>query len=123
MSLQAFIYVFIGGGLGSIARYLLSIGISKSANFPTGTFVANVVSCLILGYLFGLKLDNRLENYIIWFLMIGFCGGFSTFSTFSLELFDLLESGDTILFFTYMILSLVLGIAAIIIGYKIYLWL
>lgn len=120
MSLQAFFWIFIGGGLGSLARFLLSISISKPGSLPLGTLIANILSCLILGYLIGLKIDDRLGDYLVWFLMVGFCGGFSTFSTFSLELFDLLESGNIALFFTYMVASLVLGIIAILIGYKIY---
>jgi len=81
-----FFWVFLGGGLGSICRY----GISKllSGNhfdFPLATLLANIISCIILGYLFGVTLKAGLTNQAKLLWMTGFCGGFSTFSTFSLE--------------------------------------
>lgn len=85
--------IFLGGGLGSLSRF----GISKlfHTSFPLGTLTANVLSCIILGagvYLFSNKLESSL--FLKTFVVIGFCGGFSTFSTFSFETFRFLREGD-----------------------------
>lgn len=92
-----YLLIFIGGGVGSIARYALSRWVYAFTNstFPYGTLIVNIVSCLILGFF--LELAN--EKFLIHpsmkiFVAIGFCGGFSTFSTFSFETFELLKSGQ-----------------------------
>lgn len=102
-----FLAIFIGGGLGSIVRYSLSLWLGKhSSGFPTGTFVANVLSCIVLGiaWLYAEKHIN-LDAGLKLMVLTGFCGGFSTFSTFSLETFKLLEEGKIMLAFLYVILS------------------
>lgn len=92
-----FIYVFIGGGLGSVTRYGVGI-ISKRAfasTFPFATLISNVCSSFILGILVGwlaLKASNQ-EPYRL-LIAIGFCGGFSTFSSFSLETYEMIRTGQ-----------------------------
>lgn len=89
-----FLLVFIGGGLGSILRYGISIWVQKPFEyFPIATFIANILACIVLvlavAY-FPLKWDEGITRNA---LAIGFCGGLSTFSTFSLETFEMLQRG------------------------------
>ena len=87
-----FLYVFIGGGLGSICRYGIARWmVQNKFNFPLATFAANVLACLVLGYLISLKAEEQISGNTQLLLMTGFCGGFSTFSTFSAETFLLFE--------------------------------
>lgn len=111
--------VFVGGGLGSICRFWVGDLLKKySVPFPSGTFAANLISCIILGALIEMTLKQQLSNNQKLLLLTGFCGGFSTFSTFSSEIFQLLQSGKTTLALTYASLSLLLGIVGIFVGIK-----
>lgn len=107
--------VFIGGGLGSLCRYLLAVVLPFNS-FPKGTFVANLLSCLILGLLIGLYSKQILNDYQRIFLMTGFCGGFSTFSTYNGEILQLYQTGHPLLAASYAVISVLIGIAAIIGG-------
>ena len=114
-----YLLVFIGGGLGSICRYWISV-LLKNQNFifPWATFVANAFSCIVLGALVGWSLKNGANDFQKYLLMIGFCGGFSTFSTFSNETFQLLQSGNLLYAFGNILLSLVVCLICIFIGIK-----
>lgn len=112
------ILVGIGGLLGSIARYLAALFISKtiSSAFPYGTFAVNIVGCLIIGIIFGLS--EKFDWLPEWRMLLatGFCGGFTTFSSFAFENIALLQDKDYVTFASYSILSFALGLAATFIG-------
>ena len=113
--MNPFLAVFIGGGLGSILRYALSLWLGKhSSGFPTATFAANVLSCVVLAvvWLYVEKHVN-LDEGLKLLVLVGFCGGFSTFSTFSLETFRLLEEGKMLLASVYVLSSVAACLAVL----------
>lgn len=109
--------VFIGGGLGSMCRFAIAQLLSAQQwTFPLATLIANIISCLILGVLVGLNLKGEVSMTYKFLLMTGFCGGFSTFSTFSNETFQLLQVGHVAYALANVGLSLVMGLVCIYIG-------
>ncbi|SDQ56247.1 fluoride efflux transporter CrcB [Flagellimonas zhangzhouensis] len=114
---QAFL-VFIGGGLGSVLRYLISKPLNPLLhNFFLGTFLVNIVGCVIIGLVLGLSVKGQfLSQNSTLFLATGFCGGFTTFSAFAYEKHYLIKNGDLLNFAIYMISSIVVGILAIVLG-------
>ena len=118
--------IFLGGGLGSMARYGLGKWISSLHlhQFPLGTLAVNITACFILGILVGWGEHRQLiSSATREFWTIGFCGGFSTFSTFSIETLYLLQGGGTFPAFLYIALSLVLCLAAVWAGIYLGQWL
>lgn len=99
--------IFIGGGLGSLLRYGLSRWPGNpSGGFPWGTLAANVLACLVLGLaVHYLATRADLSPSLKPLILIGFCGGFSTFSTFSLETFRMIEAGQWIMALAYVLIS------------------
>ena len=93
--MNAVLAVFFGGGLGSLARYGLTILFQKLHlnAFPFATLASNTFSCLLIGYLFGTQFWGKDASLWKPFLAVGFCGGFSTFSAFSLETLELAKNG------------------------------
>lgn len=89
MSLESILFVGLGGFIGSILRYLLSISI-KSLNFPYSTLIANFLGCFTIGFLMYYFLKNTNPNLRL-FLITGMMGGLTTFSTFSFETFNLIK--------------------------------
>jgi CrcB protein len=107
MHWTAVAFVFVGGGLGSVLRYAISLGVTRFLNhqLPLATFFSNMISTALLAWVVW-RLAPQLSPNGLLFLTIGFCGGFSTFSTFSLETFELLRSGQN----TWAVLNVVLSV-------------
>ncbi len=109
---KALMLVGIGGFFGSIARYGVKLLTDKymPANFPYGTFIVNIVGCFIIGILFGMAARNQAGSSTWLVLATGFCGAFTTFSTFALENNMLLADKQSSTAVIYTLLSLVLGL-------------
>ena len=109
--------VGIGGFIGSIFRYLFSKLTIIQGSFPFNTLLINIIGSLAIGIIAALVLKNLdFDEKTVLFLKVGICGGFTTFSTFSLESVQMLQSGKIALALTYMIASVVLCVLAVYIG-------
>jgi len=110
--------VFLGGGLGSILRFILSTFLnSHKSGIPFGTFAANILGSLLIGIILGLAAKNEtLSANTVLFLATGFCGGFTTFSSFAYENHIFLRSGDFMNFAFYTLASFVIGFAMVFLG-------
>ncbi|MGK7879476.1 MAG: fluoride efflux transporter CrcB [Crocosphaera sp.] len=113
-----FLLVFLGGGLGSCCRYLISKIINEQIEtiFPWGTLTVNLIGCLIIGIIIGLIEKLPIHPYWLLFLVTGFCGGFTTFSSFSLENNLLLKNQEYTLLLVYTMISFLWGFAATFLG-------
>ena len=116
--MKSFLLIFLGGGLGSGLRYLVSIAMNQySKVFPFGTFTVNIVGCLLIGLILGYaQKDNTLTSNQTLLLVTGFCGGFTTFSAFANENLELIKNGEIFDFSMYSISSIVVGIVAVFVG-------
>jgi len=108
--------VGLGGGIGSILRYLCQR--SLNWQFPFGTVVVNIIGCFLIGLLWGLSLKTWDESKKL-FLMTGLCGGFTTFSAFSHESLQMMMEHKWFMFFLYAGTSILGGMIATFIGFKI----
>ena len=116
------LFVAGGGALGSVGRYLLSgfVGRHFGQTFPLGTLVVNVSGCLVLGFLAAYTgTEGRVLMRPEWRLafMTGMCGGYTTFSSFSLETFNLMTNGDWVRAAANVIASVVLCLVAVWAGH------
>lgn len=103
--------VFVGGGLGSTLRYIIGKYLnSTESGIPWGTFTANILGSFLIGLILGLAAKNNTFSHNQTLLLAtGFCGGFTTFSTFAYENHIFLKSGDFLSFAMYTIASFIIG--------------
>lgn len=116
---KTIIYVAIGGAIGSVLRYLITLVINKqfSHNIPIATLFINIVGCFLIGLLVGIfDKNNEIDSSLKYLLITGFCGGFTTFSAFGLENYSLFQSQNPFYALLYIGLSVVLGLAAVWFG-------
>ncbi len=114
--IKSIILVAIGGSLGSVLRFLISVLMQKYWNhlFPLATFSVNVIGCFIIGLLIGIFDKNLFSDESLkWLLVTGFCGGFTTFSAFSIESFNLIQQNQIQQAIIYILSSIILGILSV----------
>ncbi|GBF81606.1 fluoride efflux transporter CrcB [Aphanothece sacrum] len=114
MQLLQLILVFVGGGLGSVSRFFLSLVISSNlvTPFPWGTLTVNILGCFIIGIVIGIIERYQLNPYWTLLFATGFCGGFTTFSSFSYENNLLVKNSEYFLALVYILISVFWGFAA-----------
>ena len=106
--------VALGGAVGSVCRYLMSW--MNGASWPWGTFAVNILGSLLIGLLIGLASKGIVSPEMKLLLVTGFCGGFTTFSTFANESFCMMKADDVLLMALYVGVSVVVGILAVWLG-------
>ena len=117
--LNSILMVGAGSFLGGAARYAISLAMKTlSKGFPWATLAANLIGCLLIGILWGCfsRSSNDGSSWAL-FMTVGFCGGFTTFSTFSKEALMMLQAGNFWSFAGYVALSITAGIALVALGY------
>jgi CrcB protein len=118
--IRALLLVGLGGGAGSIFRYLASVVVARyfQGVFPLAVFTVNVSGCFMIGLFLGLLERQLFTNPDLKLLFVtGFCGGYTTFSAFSAENVDLIQSGHCLTAFLYIAASILAGMAAVWLGF------
>jgi fluoride exporter len=110
--------VGLGGFIGSVLRYAISLTITQRINsvFPYGTFLVNIIGSFVIGVIIGASLKTNLNENLRLFLATGICGGFTTFSAFAGENFRMFHENMAVTAFIYIATSLVFGLLAVGVG-------
>ncbi len=109
------LFVGLGGFIGAVLRYLIGlIPIKNPGSFPINTFIINILGAFAIGCIaFAVSKDESIDPKLLLFLKIGICGGFTTFSTFSLETAELIKGGSVITALFYVLASVILSVLAV----------
>ena len=121
--LRTLLLIGLGGFLGSISRFLIALGMNRvfQSVLPIGTLFVNILGCLLIGIIYSLaEQKNMLSPELRVFLSVGFCGGFTTYSSFAFEKFNLIKTGDFLLLAVYLGASVFLGLIAVYAGSQIH---
>ena len=118
MGIKHLFFVFLGGGIGAACRWGFSLlNQHQKSEFPTATLAVNLLGCFLIGVASSFIIQQNSRLHLL--LIVGFLGGFTTFSSFGLELFRMQAAGNWKMFTAYFLLSNVLGILLVVIGNKI----
>lgn len=121
--MAAYFWITLGSALGGVARYALTrLTLDSSSSFPWGTILINVIGCFVIGFFGTLTYPgSRFEasENIRLFVMVGLCGGFTTFSSFSLQTFDLIRTGEFSRALANVVLSVVICLGAVALGHMV----
>ncbi|MGZ2370195.1 fluoride efflux transporter CrcB [Ancylomarina sp. YFZ004] len=121
--LRTLLLIGLGGFLGSISRFLIALGLNRifQSVLPIGTLAVNILGCLFIGIIYSLaEHKNILSPELRIFLGVGFCGGFTTYSSFAFDKLSLIKTGDFLMLSVYVGASVFLGLIAVYLGSQIH---
>lgn len=118
--MKTILYVVIGGALGAVLRLFVNMLLKPEhgSDFPVHTFLINTVGCLAIGFAFAIVVKNSNTHALQYFIITGLLGGFTTFSSYTMEAVYLIDKGEQFKAIAYILLSNVCGIAAAWLGYN-----